>query len=127
MDISCKYGCKKNAPLHITFVPFLILYLYSFILFGTFSNRFPSLLYFAPNPSSTAFARSSFVTLVDSFSFFISIFSGLCGFLTANRRKETCESDLCMSAIVKRQTRELMSEFCEGNTSFNRAHEDRSR
>ena len=109
-----------KAKLQITFVPSFMLY--SFI-FTPFNRRFPSLLYFAPNSSSTAFARSSSVTSVES----ISIFSGFCGFLTANRRKETCESDLCMSAMVKRLTRVLMSTSCEGKTFFNKVHEERSR
>lgn len=113
MAISCNELHHENALSQIIFVPSFILYC---SISHPFNNLFPSLLYFAPNSSVTASAKSSFVTLVESTS--SSMTFGFRGFSTANRRKDTCERFLWVLAIVKRLTRVLMSGDCEGNTSF---------
>lgn len=122
MAISCNELHHENALSQIIFVPSFILYC---SISHPFNNLFPSLLYFAPNSSVTASAKSSFVTLVESTS--SSMTFGFRGFSTANRRKDTCERFLWVLAIVKRLTRVLMSGDCEGNTSLRKAHDERSR
>ena len=83
MEESCSHA--PNALSHITLVPFLIVY-FSHKLQSAFNNLFPSLLYFTPNSSFTAFFKSSLVTSVLNTSSSI-------GFSTPNNRNEHMERE----------------------------------